>query len=87
MANSTGQIPVAERRDLRLATAHAVECSARAVDLVYHLGGGTSVYRRSPLQRIFRDVHVATQHAMVAPSIYEVTGRHLLGMETDASQL
>ncbi len=87
VACASGAIPVTERRDLRLATAHAVECSARAVDLVYHLGGGTSVYRRSPLQRIFRDVHVATQHAMVAPSIFEVGGRHLLGMETDASQL
>ena len=54
---------------------------------MYGLGGGTSVYRRSPLQRIVRDVHVATQHMMVAPSTLELTGRLLLGLETDVSVL
>ena len=54
---------------------------------MYHLGGGTSVYRRSPLQRIFRDVHVATQHMMVGPATYELTGRLLMGIDTDVSVL
>ena len=54
---------------------------------MYTLGGGTSVYRESRLQRIFRDVHVATQHMMVGPSTMEVVGRLLLGLETDVSQL
>ena len=54
---------------------------------MYTLGGGTSVYRDSALQRIFRDVHVATQHMMVAPPTMEVAGRLLLGLETDVSQL
>ena len=75
------------RRDVRLATTHATRASAEAVDLMYNLGGGTSVYRRSPLQRIFRDVHVATQHMMVSPSTLELTGRIFLGLETDASLL
>lgn len=82
-----GRIPVEQRRDLRLATTHAVRESARAVDLMYELAGGTSVYRRSPLQRIFRDVHVATQHMMVAPPVLELTGRLFLGLETDVSML
>lgn len=82
-----GALGIDHRRDLRLATTHAVRSAARAVDLMYHLAGGSSVYRRSPLQRIFRDVHVATQHAMVAPSTLEVTGRLLLGLETDTSTL
>ena len=54
---------------------------------MYHLAGGTSVYRRSPLQRIFRDVHVATQHMMVSPATFELTGRLLLGLETDTAML
>jgi len=41
------------------------------------------VYRTSPLQRLFRDVHVATQHMVVATSTLELTGRLLLGLETD----
>ena len=82
-----GRISVAMRRDVRLATTLAVGASARAVDRMYHLAGGTSVYRSSPLQRIFRDVHVATQHMMVSPATLELTGRLLLGLETNTAQL
>lgn len=76
-----------QRRDVRLATTHATRASAAAVDLMYHLGGGSSVYRESPLQRIFRDVHVATQHMMVSPATLELTGRLFLGLETDTTLL
>ena len=54
---------------------------------MYHLAGGTSVYQRSPLQRYFRDVHVATQHMMVSPATLELTGRLFLGLDTDTSML
>ena len=87
MACAEGRIGVDERRDIRLATTHAVRASASAVDRMYHLAGGSSVYRTSPLQRIFRDVHVTTQHMMVAPSTFELTGRLLLGLDTNTSQL
>jgi indole-3-acetate monooxygenase len=69
----------AERRDLRLAIANAAWESARAVDLMYNAGGGSSVHAASPLQRCFRDVHVITQHRMVAQAIFEETGRLYLG--------
>lgn len=82
-----GAIQVEDRRDVRLATTHAVRSCARAVDLMYHLGGGTSVYRSSPLQRIFRDMHVATQHMMVGEGTMEVAGRLFLGLETDVSMV
>ena len=84
-AETTGVIDVALRRDMRLSMAHATTVSAEAVDLVYGLGGGTSVYRRSPLQRHFRDVHVATQHMMVAKGVLEQSGRLFLGLETDTT--
>jgi indole-3-acetate monooxygenase len=83
----SGKLTIERRRDIRLATTHATRAAADAVDRMYHLGGGTSVYRRSPLQRIFRDVHVATQHMMVGPATLELTGRLLLGLETDVAQL
>ncbi|MBW2281196.1 MAG: acyl-CoA dehydrogenase family protein [Deltaproteobacteria bacterium] len=86
-ARTRGEIHVDQRRDLRLATTHAVRSCASAVDLMYHVAGGTSVYSRSPLQRIFRDVHVATQHMMASRSTLELTGRLFLGLETDTSLL
>lgn len=78
---------VPARRDLRLATTHAVRAAARAVDTAYELGGGTSVFRTSRLQRCFRDVHVTTQHIMVGPGTLELTGRLFLGLETSTAML
>lgn len=72
---------------LRQAATHAMTTSAAAVHACYTAGGGSAVYETSPLQRVFRDVHVATQHAMVAPRTMEVVGRARLGLPTDVSQL
>ena len=53
--------------------------AAGVVDEMYSLGGGSSVYETSPLQRRHRDIHVATQHMLVNPSTWEFAGRVLLG--------
>jgi indole-3-acetate monooxygenase len=73
------------KRNLRLAATNATLQAKRAVDLMYDAAGGTAVYRTSPLERVFRDCHVATQHAMVAPRTLEVLGRVALGLPTDLS--
>lgn len=86
-ASRTGAVPLVERAKLRLAATHATLSAAKAVDRMYHAGGSTSIYDASPLQRHFRDVHVVTQHMAVAPVTLELTGRVLLGLETDASML
>jgi alkylation response protein AidB-like acyl-CoA dehydrogenase len=80
-------VPVTQRRDLRLATTHAVGASVEVVDAMYTLAGGSSVYQASHLQRRFRDVHVATQHIMVASSTLETLGRLYLGLETNTQTL
>jgi alkylation response protein AidB-like acyl-CoA dehydrogenase len=86
-AESEGAIGTTERAMLRLAATQATAGAARATDLMYAAAGGTAVYATCPLQRRFRDVHVATQHAMVAPATLELTGRILLGLDTDVSLL
>lgn len=86
-ASSGGSIDVGQRALLRLAATHAATTAAQVVDRMYNAGGGTSVYSTSPLQRQFRDVHVATQHLMVSPATYELAGRALLGLEVDTSVL
>ena len=80
-------VPVATRADLRLATTHAVQAATGVVDAMYTLAGGSSVYESSALQRRFRDVHVATQHIMVAPTTLETVGRLLLGVEANTTML
>ena len=76
-----------QRARLRLAAVHAARTAADVVDVMYDLGGGTSIYSASPLQRQFRDVHAVTQHIVVAPATYELGGRVLLGVEGDTFML
>ena len=76
-----------QRRDIRLATTPAVEASIKTVDAMYTLGGGSAVYADSALQRHFRDVHMTSQHIMVAPSTLETVGRLYLGVEAQTATL
>jgi alkylation response protein AidB-like acyl-CoA dehydrogenase len=81
------KVTLAMRRDIRLATTHAVESSVKVVDAMYTLGAGSAVYHNSKLQQHFRDVHMTTQHIMVAPSTLELTGRLYLGVESNTATL
>lgn len=86
-AERDGEISVKQRALLRLAACHAVTAAKRAVDAMYDAGGGTSIYKTSPLQRCFRDVHTASQHLMVSSSTLELAGRVLAGVDADSWQL
>jgi indole-3-acetate monooxygenase len=70
-----------QRALLRLAMTHAVQSAAQAVDLVWAAAGSSPVYTSSPIERCFRDVHVATQHAAVGLFSLEAIGSAL--MSTD----
>jgi alkylation response protein AidB-like acyl-CoA dehydrogenase len=80
-------VTLEQRARLRLAATHAVRAAADVVDAMYDAGGVTSIYDTSPLQRRFRDVHVATQHVLVAPPTFELAGRVLLGLPGDTEML
>jgi len=75
------------KRLIRLAATNVTWSSAEAVDLMYNAGGGSSIHEASALQRVFRDIHVATQHGMVAERTYEPVGRMALGLPTDTALL
>ena len=86
-AQTEGTMPIEVRANLRLAATHTARTCAAVTRDMYELGGGSSVFLSSPLQRRFRDAYVGMQHMMVAPQTYELTGRFLMGLPTDASFL
>lgn len=86
-AQTNGEITLEQKRDIRLATTHAVNAAKDIVSNMYKLGGGSSVFEQSPLQKCFRDINVAAQHMMVSDATYELAGRIFLGLETDTSML
>jgi indole-3-acetate monooxygenase len=77
-AATTGTISPESRALARLAITSSFESCRQAIDVAYLAAGGSSVYRRSPLQRYFRDIHTATQHSVVGPGGSELIGQALL---------
>ena len=82
IAQSTGEIPLARRADLRLACTHMTRTSAEITRIAYDIGGGAALFLDNSLQRRFRDAHAMTQHVATAPATYEQTGRIILGLDT-----
>lgn len=86
-ATAGDAVDVASRGRMRLAGANAAAAAAHAADVAYTLGGGTSIFEHSALQRCLRDAHVVTQHIMVAPRLYETLGKLHFGVEIDATMI
>jgi alkylation response protein AidB-like acyl-CoA dehydrogenase len=71
------------KASLRLAATNNAWSAVQAVDLLYHAAGGSSIYQGNPLQRCLRDIHVVTQHTMVAQATLETAGKAYLGIDLD----
>jgi hypothetical protein len=53
----------------------------QATDLMYRVGGTTSIQHNQALARCWRDVHAVGQTASISPEWYGLTGRVLLGLD------
>ncbi len=67
----------------RLSITHGMHEAVRCVDIVFHAAGTLSVYKRNFIERCFRDVHVACQHAAAMPVHFQTAGKSVLGIELD----
>ncbi len=76
--------PSREIIQARLAMTHGMHEAVRATNLIFHAAGTNAVYQKHPLERYFRDVHVAVQHAVGRPEIIEDAGKALLGVRPDS---
>lgn len=54
--------------------------AVRAVDGVFHAAGTHAVYRKHGLERYWRDMHTAVQHAAGLSSHIAMAGKVLLGL-------
>jgi alkylation response protein AidB-like acyl-CoA dehydrogenase len=66
--------------------AAGVWCAARTADVVdtaYRLGGGSSLYDDSPLQRRLRDIHALTQHFLLRRNTMVTAGAVFAGRDVE----
>jgi alkylation response protein AidB-like acyl-CoA dehydrogenase len=83
-AACAGAAVAAQGRAVRRATVSTVMAACvGVVDAAYSLGGGTALYESSPLQRRFRDIHAAAQHAYANRRHFGVLGGVLAGEAPD----
>ena len=72
--------PARKITDARIAVTHGMHEAVRAVDILFRAAGTNAIYTRNPLERHFRDIHVAIQHNSGFPVHYESAGKALMGL-------
>ena len=88
-ASSGGRHPdLTARARVRIDTALTAKYCREAVDLLVSAHGTSSLADSNRMQRLWRDVHVASHHAITEWQVnLEVYGKALLGVEPNITQL
>jgi alkylation response protein AidB-like acyl-CoA dehydrogenase len=81
-ATVTADAPVTPEQvaALGLSATHATHSCLEAVQLMFTVGAGTSVFESFPVQRHLRDMQTAATHFAVTPDKYAAAGKVLLGV-------
>lgn len=85
---NAGAAPTIEQRcRCSLAVQHAMRTAVDAVDVAFRFAGASVVQGDHPLQRCFRDVHVASQHIYFSSDAQKRYARFRLGIDQPLSML
>jgi indole-3-acetate monooxygenase len=76
-----------QRVRLRMASINASQQARQVVEMAYLAAGATAVFEGNAFERRFRDMHAVSQQAQAQLSIYEVIGRHFLGLPMQTSRI
>jgi alkylation response protein AidB-like acyl-CoA dehydrogenase len=63
-----------------MASIHASQQARQVIETAYLAAGATAIFEGNPFERRFRDMHAVSQQAQSQFSIFEVIGRHYLGL-------
>ena len=75
-----GDALVCARSTYRTAMSYAAETAVRIVDDVIALQGAGAIFESSPFERSQRDVHAASKHIAMSPTLFTNAGRIMLGL-------
>jgi alkylation response protein AidB-like acyl-CoA dehydrogenase len=79
-AAQAGTMSLDQRVRLRMASIHATQQARQVVDTAYLAAGATAIFEANPFERRFRDMHAVSQQLQSHFAIFEVIGRHFLGL-------
>lgn len=69
-----------KRAQLRMDIGYAMKCCREAVDLLLSVQGASAFARSNPIQRVWRDLEMASRHGLLSGEVpHEIYGRALVG--------
>ena len=81
--DAIGELTMANRARIRLATTYAINEATAVVEQVYRLAGSTAIFDDQPFERRFRDIHAVSQQVQARHTNYETVGRYMLDLDVD----
>jgi alkylation response protein AidB-like acyl-CoA dehydrogenase len=82
---ATGELTVAQRMRIRLASTYLIHEAKEVADAAYDAAGATAIFTSSAFERRFRDIHTVTQQLQGRKAHFQSVGAFLLGNEPDMS--
>ncbi|MDA1098678.1 MAG: acyl-CoA dehydrogenase family protein [Proteobacteria bacterium] len=83
VVDATGELSMANRARIRLATTYAINEATAVVEQIYRLAGSTAIFEDQPFERRFRDIHAVSQQVQARHTNYETVGRFMLELDVD----
>jgi 3-hydroxy-9,10-secoandrosta-1,3,5(10)-triene-9,17-dione monooxygenase len=79
-ARAGRDLPFLKRAQMRMDLGYAMRCCREAVGLLLSVQGASGFAETNPIQRIWRDLEMASRHGLLAGEIpHEIYGRALVG--------
>jgi len=78
-----GELTMESRIRIRLATTYTIHEAKSVVDAIYDAAGATAIFKGSPMERRFRDIHTLTQQAQGRKAHYQIAGAFLMGLDPE----
>jgi indole-3-acetate monooxygenase len=82
-ADDTAPIDLHARVRVRLGCAHAIGTAVEVADYVYKAAGTSAIFRGTPFERRFRDIHTLSQQIQSRDSHFEAVGRAMFNGDPD----
>ncbi len=82
-ADDIAPIDLAARLRVRLGCAHAIGSAVEVADYVYKAAGTSAIFRGTPFERRFRDIHTLSQQIQSRDSHFESVGRVMFNGDPD----
>jgi alkylation response protein AidB-like acyl-CoA dehydrogenase len=82
-ADDVAAIDLDARIRVRLGCAHAIGTAVEVADHVYKAAGTSAIFRGTPFERRFRDIHTLSQQIQSRESHFEAVGRAMFNGDTD----